>query len=197
MIIIGLGNPGLKYRWTRHNAGFLFLETLAKKYRKRFRRFKDYEQATIKVMEKEIKLIKPLLFMNNSGIVVSRILEREIDMFIVVLDDINLPIGRIRFRAKGSDGGHLGLRSIIQTLKTEDFPRLRIGIANQDLFERNLDVADFVLRPFGRTEKRILKLVIQKAIEGIELFISTGLEKAQNFINGVNVPTLNISVMNK
>ncbi len=183
MIIFGLGNPGLEYRWTRHNAGFLFLDYLAKRYSKRFRRVGEYAHTMIEIKEKKIKLIKPLLFMNRSGVVVSHIINNCPDEFLVVLDDINLPLGRMRLRAKGSDGGHLGLRSIIEALNTEDFPRLRIGIATQDVVEKRVDPADFVLSPFSKTERKIVERVIEKGIEGIGIYLTQGIEKAQNFIN--------------
>ncbi len=186
MIIFGLGNPGLKYHWTRHNVGFIFLDRLAKKFKKRFVSYPEYKESTLIIEKKEIKLIKPLLLMNRSGIVVSHILKKYPDEFIIILDDINIPLGRMRFRAKGSDGGHLGLRSIIEALNTEDFPRLRIGIANEDSIERKIDSADFVLSPFDRDEIKVIKLVIDKAIEGIEIFVSQGFERAQNFINATN-----------
>ncbi len=187
MIIFGLGNPGLKYQWTRHNVGFIFLDVLARKLNKKFQNYPEYKKATVIIEKKEINLIKPLLFMNRSGIVVSHILGNYPDEFIVILDDINLPLGRIRFRAKGSDGGHLGLRSIIEVLNTEDFPRLRIGVANQESMERRLDSAEFVLSRFKKDEKKIIKDVIAKGIEGIEIYLTKGFEKAQNFINGVKL----------
>lgn len=187
MIIFGLGNPGIKYRWTRHNTGFIFLDRLAKKYRIRFRSYPEYKQAIIKKNEQEIRLIKPLLFMNRSGIVVSRVLENESEDFFVVVDDMNLPLGRLRFRARGSDGGHLGLRSIIEVLHTENFPRLRIGIGNQESIERKIDSAEFVLRQFHKGEKELLKNVIAKAIEGMEIYLTQGFEKAQNFINSIKI----------
>ncbi|MEO0096314.1 MAG: aminoacyl-tRNA hydrolase [candidate division WOR-3 bacterium] len=185
MIIFGLGNPGFKYRWTRHNAGFIFLDRLAKKFKKRFVSYPEYKKATIIIEKREIRLIKPLSFMNRSGMVVSHILKKYPDEFIIILDDINLPLGRMRFRAKGSDGGHLGLRSIIEALNTEDFPRLRIGIANQEIIERKINSADFVLSPFRRNEKKIIIEVIEKAIEGIEMYLTQGFERAQSFINGL------------
>jgi PTH1 family peptidyl-tRNA hydrolase len=185
MVIFGLGNPGLKYRWTRHNAGFLFIEYLAKRYKKRFQGPPEYKQALIRVQNKEVRLIKPFLYMNRSGLVVERILKENPDDFIVVLDDINLPLGRMRFRAKGSDGGHLGLRSIIEAIKTEEFPRLRIGIGNQEILGHRVDSAEFVLKPFERREREVIKKVIEKGIEGIEIFIIHGFERAQNFINSV------------
>ncbi len=187
MIIFGLGNPGLKYSWTRHNAGFIFLDMLARKYKKKFRKFAGYQYTTIVIAGKKIELIKPFLFMNHSGDVVSYILDKESDEFMVVLDDINLPLGRMRFRIKGSDGGHLGLRSIIEALDTEEFPRLRIGIANQKSIARQVDSAEFVLEQFNNDEKKILKAVIEKGIQGIEIFVSDGFERAQNFVNSVNL----------
>ncbi len=187
MIVFGLGNPGIKYQRTRHNAGFIFLDQLAKKYKKRFRNVKAYKQTTIIISEKEIKLIKPFLFMNNSGLVVRKVLEENPDEFLVILDDINLSLGRMRFRAKGSDGGHLGLRSIIEVLNTDDFPRLRIGIANDDIINRRIDSADFVLRSFPKAERKIINKVIEKGIEGINIYLTQGFEKAQNFINAFNL----------
>lgn len=187
MIIFGLGNPGIKYRWTRHNTGFIFLDHIAKKYKIKFHSYPEYKQAIIKKNEQGIRLIKPLLFMNRSGIVVSRVLENEPEDFLVVVDDINLPLGRLRFRARGSDGGHLGLRSIIETLQTEDFPRLRIGVANQESIGRRRDSAEFVLSRFERQEKEILKEVINKGIKGIEIYFAQGFEKAQNFINSIKI----------
>uniref|UniRef100_A0A7C6EH53 Peptidyl-tRNA hydrolase n=1 Tax=candidate division WOR-3 bacterium TaxID=2052148 RepID=A0A7C6EH53_UNCW3 len=197
MIIFGLGNPGSNYKWTRHNVGFLFVDSLAGRYKKKFRKFRDYEKAVIEIAQREIKLIKPLLYMNHSGRVVAdlvtkqglRYLPSEEEKknegrdFLIVLDDINLPLGRMRFRAKGSDGGHLGLRSVIEALNTDDFLRLRIGIANDDIINRRIDSADFVLSPFSKEERTIIERMIEKGIEGIEIYITQGFEKAQNFIN--------------
>jgi len=198
MIIFGLGNPGPNYKWTRHNVGFLFVDSLAGKYKKKFRKFKDYEKAIIEIDQKKIKLIKPLLYMNQSGKIVADLVTKrrlksltteeegkvEGSNFLIVLDDINLPLGRMRFRAKGSDGGHLGLRSIIETLNTDDFIRLRIGIANDDIINRRIDSADFVLNPFSKDEITIIEKMIEKGIEGIEIYLTQGFEKAQNYING-------------
>jgi len=183
VIIFGLGNPGFKYRWTRHNVGFIFLDHLAKKYKKRFHSFPDYSESLIAIGDKEIKLIKPLLYMNRSGAVVAKILSAVPEEFMVILDDINLPLGKLRFRVKGSDGGHLGLRSIIEALNTENFPRLRIGIGNEESFSRRIDATEFVLSPFMSDEKEILKKAIERGIDGLEIFITQGEEKAQNFIN--------------
>uniref|UniRef100_A0A7V0Z621 Peptidyl-tRNA hydrolase n=1 Tax=candidate division WOR-3 bacterium TaxID=2052148 RepID=A0A7V0Z621_UNCW3 len=197
MIIFGLGNPGSNYKWTRHNVGFLFVDSLAGRYKKKFRKFRDYEKAVIEIAQRKIKLIKPLLYMNHSGMVVAdlvtkrglRYLPSEEEKknegrdFLIVLDDINLPLGRMRFRAKGSDGGHLGLRSVIEALNTDDFLRLRIGIANDDIINRRINSADFVLSPFSKEERTIIERMIEKGIEGIKIYITQGFEKAQNFIN--------------
>ncbi|MEO0161064.1 MAG: aminoacyl-tRNA hydrolase [candidate division WOR-3 bacterium] len=191
MLIFGLGNPGMKYRWTRHNAGFLFVSFWAKKYRKHFINFGSYAQAIIKIDGRTVRLIKPLLYMNHSGMVVAEAIEKERrfpeEGILVVVDDLNLPLGRLRLRAQGSDGGHLGLRSIIEALQTEDFPRLRIGVANQDFLARRIDAAEFVLSPFTDEEKKVIKEVITKGIEGLEILITQNLEKAQNFINSLNL----------
>lgn len=185
MIIFGLGNPGIKYQWTRHNTGFIFINAFVKQYKKKFKKYPGYQQVEINKDGQEIKCIKPLLYMNCSGIVVAHILENEPEDFLVVVDDINLPLGRLRFRVRGSDGGHLGLRSIIEVLNTEDFPRLRIGVANQESIARDIDAAEFVLRRFEKEEKKILKEVIDKGIKGIEIYLAQGFENAQNFINSI------------
>lgn len=182
MIIFGLGNPGLKYRPTRHNAGFIFLNSLAKKYQKRFSHRPAYDYAQVNIGGKAIRLIKPLLYMNRSGTVVAEILKKQSEEFLVVLDDINLPLGKLRLRKKGSDGGHLGLRSIIESLNTSDFPRLRIGIGKRDI-----DAVDYVLSPFKPKEKRLLKRIIEQGIKGIEILVKKGFEPAQNFVNSINL----------
>jgi PTH1 family peptidyl-tRNA hydrolase len=186
MIIFGLGNPGLGYRSTRHNAGYIFVEQLARKYRKRFVTLRGYKMARLRLGRQAVKLIKPISWMNLTGQPVGRILEMIDEEFIVVLDDLNLPLGSIRLRAKGSDGGHLGLRSIIEHLSKSDFPRLRIGIGPVQG-----NAADYVLAPFSRSEKKILLAVIDKGIEGIEIMMRNGLVKAQNLINSTNFSDCN------
>lgn len=183
MILFGLGNPGIRYRWTRHNAGFIFLDRLARRYKGRFFQFKGYKKAEIEIDEKKIKLIKPALFMNRSGVVVFQVLKEEPDEFMVVLDDINLPLGKLRLRARGSDGGHLGLRSIINELNTENFKRLRIGIGP---LTNGKDAIEYVLNNFTKEEKRIVLFVVDKAIAGLEILIKDGFDRAQNYINSIS-----------
>ena len=183
MIIIGLGNPGLKYRNTRHNVGHVFVERLAKKYGGRFKIKRGYRIAQLGKLSPNLKLAKPVCYMNTSGPVVSGLVENECrDDFLIVLDDINLPLGRIRLRGRGSDGGHLGLRSIITTLNTEAFARLRIGVGQSEE-----DAAKYVLASFCKDEKKSLGRILEQGFKAIEILVTKGLESAQNFINCVDL----------
>lgn len=182
MIIFGLGNPGLKYRSTKHNAGYIFLDRFAKPFKKRFRTKQGYKIVKIKITKNVVYLIKPQCWMNQSGNAVSEILQEIDGDFLVVVDDVNLPVGKIRLKSRGSDGGHLGLRSIIDSRGNSNFPRLRIGIGCPIN-----DVADYVLSPFKRREKKILMLVIEKGIKGIEVLVKDNFTKAQNYINAIDL----------
>ena len=182
MIISGLGNPGPKYRLTRHNAGYIFLDRLARSFRKRFSRKKHFRITTFKVKSTELTLIKPNCWMNQCGSKIKAVLGEEKPKFMVVVDDINLPLGKLRLRSKGSDGGHLGLRSIIDALQMHNFPRLRIGIG-----QPRMDAADYVLSRFNAAERRTLTEVMSEGIKGIRILVSEGFVKAQNYINAVHV----------
>lgn len=182
MIIFGLGNPGTHYRSTRHNVGYLLLNRFARLYKKKFRRRRDYKVATIKIARKTIHLIKPVCWMNQSGMVVANALCEKTEEFLIVVDDINLPLGKIRIRRRGSDGGHLGLRSIIHALENSDFPRLRLGIGRS-----HEEVTTYVLSPFTSKEKKIINAVVEQGIRGIEIFVKRGFEPAQNYINTVDL----------
>jgi len=182
MIIFGLGNPGLRYRFTRHNAGHVLVERLARRYRKKFLRRKGYTISCINIMHREIRLIKPRCWMNQCGRSVRAITRDDRDEFMVVVDDINLPVGRARLRGGGSDGGHRGLRSIIDELQTDDFSRLRLGVGRPDS-----DARDYVLQRFMVGERRILLKVVDEAIKGIQILVEYGLEKAQNHINSIDI----------
>ncbi|MDH4210497.1 MAG: aminoacyl-tRNA hydrolase [candidate division WOR-3 bacterium] len=182
MIIFGLGNPGLKYRRTRHNAGYLFLEQLARTSKKRFVDKRQYRQTKLRIRNTPVQLVKPNCWMNQCGLVVRDLLRGEKDDFLVVLDDVNLPLGRMRLRSNGSDGGHLGLRSLIDSLGTCDFPRLRIGIG-----QPSIDTEDYVLESFNSGEMRILVRVLKHGIEGIRILVRDGFVKAQNHINSIKI----------
>lgn len=182
MIIIGLGNPGLKYRNTRHNVGHIFVDRMAKKFGGKFMLKRGYRVAALSKFNPGVKLAKPVSYMNTSGPAVAGLLKREgPDDFLVVLDDINLPLGRIRLRGRGSDGGHLGLRSIISALGSEDFFRLRIGVGRP-----STDAAEYVLASFNRGEKKILEAVLEIGLAGVEILVRRGLEAAQNHLNPVD-----------
>jgi PTH1 family peptidyl-tRNA hydrolase len=183
VIIIGLGNPGLKYRHTRHNVGQIFVDRLAKKFGGRFKTKKGYRVAALGKLYPRVKLVKPVCYMNTSGPAVAGLIEREgPDEFMIVLDDINLPLGRIRLRGRGSDGGHLGLRSIVSALGTDDFARLRIGVGRPVT-----DAAEYVLASFDREEKKRLEAVLDAGMEGIKLLAARGLAAAQNHLNAVDL----------
>jgi PTH1 family peptidyl-tRNA hydrolase len=120
--------------------------------------------------------------MNESGSVIYTFLHNKNDKFCVVVDDINLPLGRMRMRKRGSDGGHRGLRSIIEELGTQNFSRLRIGIGQSEG-----DVAEYVLSSFERKERKLLKKVINEAITGIKILVETDFISSQNYINSINI----------
>ena len=130
--IVGLGNPGRKYRKTRHNIGFVVAEAIAKRLGGEFTvGSDDFELAEGQARATAVFVVKPLTFMNNSGLAVRQLLKRyriPLEHLLVIHDDINLPFGRIKLRGKGSDGGHNGLASIIRHLSTQEFPRLRVGV---------------------------------------------------------------------
>jgi PTH1 family peptidyl-tRNA hydrolase len=182
--IFGLGNPGREYEMTRHNVGFMVVDALAEKLNYDFKPGKgDYLIAPGKYKGKEILIVKPLTYMNNSGIAVKDVVERfEIDLrdILVVCDDLNLPLGMIRIRPKGSDGGHNGLYSIIYHLKTIEFPRLRCGIGNP---EKMKNMVDFVLSKFDDDEVEVLREMISNAVDATLCFVSDGVLSAMNKFN--------------
>ena len=167
-IIVGLGNPGKKYEWTRHNAGFLVVDSLLKqsKTRSSFKRARGPFEAVQFFLDKgeTITLAKPALFMNESGNAVKAMVKEfrtEVQNCLIVVDDVNLELGKIRFRASGSAGGHHGLESIIGVLGTKHFPRLRIGVGASGLSGQ--DISGYVLEPFSDLERKILLPQIAKA----------------------------------
>lgn len=185
-LIVGLGNPGSKYVNTRHNIGFRVIEKLAQMYNAVVRKklFTSARECVIRYSGERIVLIQPLSFMNLSGKVVSAYLKRHklgYESMLVVCDDINLPLGRIRIRPKGSAGGHNGLSSIIESTGTTDFPRLRIGIKTQDIAG---DISEFVLSDFDRYEIDRVKEAVPRSIEACECWLRGGIEKAMSIYNG-------------
>jgi len=178
--IFGLGNPGPRYVLTRHNVGFMVADMLAAGLGFRFRAFADREVARRQFAGDELVLVKPLLYMNESGVVVRKQLERRPDRMLVVCDDMALPFGRLRLRPGGSDGGHKGLGSIIFHLGRSDFPRLRIGI---DAPARSSDGIDYVLERFPKGQEAMLPEVLERAADACIAVVTRGLQRAMNRFN--------------
>lgn len=181
--IVGLGNPGKKYENTRHNVGFMVVDEISNRCSERFRLQKNqYFLSKTLINSIPAFLIKPITYMNNSGLA----LRQFVDFFnisnfsglLIILDDINLPFGTIRLRDSGSAGGQKGLKSIIKELNSQDIPRLRIGIGNQ--FD---DAAAYVLSKFSRREKKVLPEVIRYAADAAEHFVVHGIQKTMNAYN--------------
>ena len=181
--IVGLGNPGRKYEKTRHNVGFMVLDELAERLNGKFKlETSNYLLAKVFFQSTPIFFIKPITYMNHSGEAVAQFIQYynvdDFSNFLVVSDDINLPFGTIRLRENGSSGGQKGLESIIEKLKTPDFPRLRIGIGDE--FE---DAVSHVLSRFTKTEKKVLPDIISHAADAAECFFEFGLKTAMNEYN--------------
>ena len=168
-LILGLGNPGPRYELTRHNAGFLVLDNLADKYKIKLTQHKYrslYGKGEIEGLP--VILAKPMTYMNESGKAVKALLS-AFNLFpeqiLVAHDDIDLPLGKIKTKLKGGDGGQLGIRSTIETLQTREFYRVRIGV---DRPEDREDIVDYVLSPFTEEESGLLNNVMNKAVQTIE-----------------------------
>jgi len=179
-ILVGLGNPGRKYSDTKHNFGFWVLNRFAEKRSLTFQAGKgDY----ILAKKGDLICIKPTSFMNNSGMPVldvKQFFKVEPEQFLVVYDDIDLPLGTIRFRDGGGTGGHKGIESIIYQAQNEKFNRLRIGIATDD----DMRPAErYVLSPFRDEQKESVNEMIEKACEGIEYYLSHDIKETMNQFN--------------
>ena len=190
-LVVGLGNPGPRYRDTRHNVGFMALERLACEAAVPFRQQAKFHGVLAEVGQgpQRLRLLMPHTYMNDSG----RSIRAALDWFslrpaelLVVVDDMDLPLGRLRLRARGSAGGHNGLRSAIAHLGTEAFPRLRIGIgAPADTpAERRARTLGHVLGRFSPQEQPLLEDVLSEVTAGIGLIQRLGLERAGNRLNG-------------
>ena len=188
--LIGLGNPGKKYSKNRHNIGFLVLENLSRKYNSNFL-LKDKLKSScseFKINNSTYRLFLPNTFMNNSGDAVRAILDWykiNLDQVFIIVDDKDLPLGKIRFRKKGSSGGHNGLKSIIDKLQTHDFNRIRIGIgsppSNKEI--KNFNTISHVLGNISLEEKLILDKVYKRVIESLEQIT---IKKEEHIMNELN-----------
>lgn len=183
-LFVGLGNIGAAYAGTRHNVGFEVVRNVAEALRAEVKRSTaEYDWAVAGQDKSEIVLMLPRLYMNRSGAAIEALLQREEltpAHMLVIVDDVNLPLGRLRFRRDGSDGGHNGLASIIETLESENFPRLRLGIGTPP---DTVDRADYVLSRFEREEIEPKEKMIAAAAEAVLFAKDHCLEEAMTTYN--------------
>jgi len=179
--IFGLGNPGVHYQWSRHNVGFRVVDRFAEEYRilvctKRFKAV----YGTGLIDSQRVLLLKPMTFMNLSGEAVQKAVHFfhiEMKDLIVVHDDLDLAFGRVRFKRWGGDGGHQGVRSIVESLGGNAFLRLKVGIGRPP---KGMDPAEYVLEPFDATEQAELEGILSRAADSLKVLISEGIEAAMN-----------------
>ena len=188
--LIGLGNPGKKYSQSRHNIGFLLLENLANKYNSNFLLKEKLKSSCseFKINGSSYRLFLPNTFMNNSGDAVRAIVDWykiNLDQVFIIVDDKDLPLGKIRFRKKGGSGGHNGLKSIIEKLQTENFNRIRIGIGSPPSIKgrNNINTISHVLGNISTEEKSVLDKVYVRVIESLE---QLNTKKEENIVNDLN-----------
>lgn len=183
-MIIGLGNIGDEYEGTRHNIGFDVVDSIADALSVNFKMANGpFLIAESNFRGRKLQLVKPTTYMNLSGTAVKKALnlyQTDIDDCLIIYDDLNLPVGEIRIKPKGSDGGHNGIADINAKLNTRSYPRIRIGIGNN--FRRGKQV-DYVLSPFEPDEAEEISLTVKKAHEAALLFVHQGLERAMNSYN--------------
>ena len=183
-LILGLGNPGERYRDTRHNVGFLVVDELARRWGVGL----DRRECNSFVGEKEnILLAQPQTYMNRSGWAARCLLESHgLDPagVLVVYDEVALPLGKLRLRKSGSPGGHRGLESVIENLRTDQVPRLRLGVSPEDGPPRGEDLVEFVLAPFPPGEREALEAMVTRAADACEMWVREGAEQAMAKFNG-------------
>jgi PTH1 family peptidyl-tRNA hydrolase len=182
--IVGLGNPGTEYSGTRHNVGFDVVDELARRWNVRLRKWKASASLAV-VTDREVVLVEPMTFMNESGLAVSAVMafyKIQPSDVLVVVDEVQLPLGKLRLRWSGSAGGHNGLKSVIAHVGT-DFPRLRIGVArgHPESVLRN-----HVLSKFPPSERDVVERAVGRAADAVETFVSDGLQVAMNRFNATD-----------
>lgn len=180
-LILGLGNPGEKYRDTRHNVGFEVVEELA---RRRSLELSRLECNALLATEGDLTLAMPQTYMNRSGYAARCLVERhgfEPAGILVVFDEVHLPLSTLRLRSHGSPGGHRGMESILQNLNTDRIPRLRLGIGPDD--DEARDLVEFVLEPFEASERQPVREMIERAADACESWLTDGPERTMNRFN--------------
>jgi PTH1 family peptidyl-tRNA hydrolase len=184
-LVAGLGNPGSKYENTRHNVGFLVADQLGERGRFPIQRLKFHALTNTAVIGGQgVLVMKPTTYMNLSGEAVgeaARFYKIPADHVLVISDDVDLPLGKLRIRKSGSAGGHNGLKSIIQHLGSDQFPRLRIGVGGKP--HPDYDMADWVLGKFQGEDKKRIDQAVDRAADAVEVLLQSGAEKAMNQYN--------------
>jgi peptidyl-tRNA hydrolase, PTH1 family len=190
-LILGLGNPGEEYRDTRHNVGFRVVDELARRWAISLDRLECHSRSGrlggAGGVSGEVILVQPQTYMNRSGHAARCFAERhqlEPASVLVVYDEVNLPLGRLRVRRQGSPAGHRGLESVIESLRTAEVPRLRLGVAPPDGPPAGEDLAGFVLSPFAAGDRETLEEMIRRAADAVETWLREGVEVAMNRFNG-------------
>ena len=187
-IVLGLGNPGPDYERTRHNVGWWVVDHLADVWRfDGWRKDRDARVASGNVEGQRVRLVKPLTYMNLSGAVLKPYLRREnwsaSRDFLVVVDEVALPVGTFRIRARGSAGGHNGLKSIEGAVGSQEYARLRIGVGPEDPARRRGNLSDYVLDEFGKREAKVVEELMPTLTELAETWLKEGAEVAMNRFN--------------
>ena len=184
-LLVCLGNPGERFEGTRHNAGFLAADTLERRERVSVTRLKNRAlTATVTLGGQSVLVMKPVTFMNLSGEAVgptARFYKVPPDHVLVISDDTDLPLGKLRVRRGGSAGGHNGLKSIIQHLGTDQFPRIKVGVGHKP--HPDYDMADWVLSRFQGEDRAVMEAAAEKAVEAAECYITRGADEAMNRYN--------------
>jgi peptidyl-tRNA hydrolase, PTH1 family len=181
-IVAGLGNPGRRYSKTRHNVGFMIADAIADEFGIELKKRESCMVGAGSIEDNEVVLMKPLKFMNRSGFAVKDLMEQyhvPHERLIVLHDDIDMETGKLKIRRRGSSGGHKGIESILYSIGTGDFVRVKIGIGR----EEGIPVEDYVLSKFRRDEIPVIHETIRKASEAVVAIISDGVDKAMNSFN--------------
>ncbi len=184
-LVVGLGNPGGQYENTRHNAGFLTADELARRGRFAIQRLKFKAlTASAELGGQGVLVMKPTTYMNLSGEAVgeaARFYKIPPDHVLVISDDVSLPLGKLRIRTGGSAGGHNGLKSIIQHLGADQFPRVKVGVGEKP--HPDYDMADWVLGKFQGEDKKVMDETVKRAADAVECYLRDGPQKAMNRFN--------------
>lgn len=183
-VVLGLGNPGERYAETRHNVGFRVVEELA---RRRDLELSESECNALVAADGRLALAAPQTYMNRSGHAARCLQERrgvDSEDFLVVYDEIHLPLGTLRLRRRGSPAGHRGMESVLESLGTDRVPRLRLGIAGPEGTPPGDDLVDFVLEPFADDERQVIDAMISRAADACEVWAADGVDAAMQRFNG-------------